>query len=347
MSLTQLIKYIKKFGPLALLGIIIFFILFYSIRVALILNQNRQGENIVLNPVFGKLPRPKILSSTTSAGLKFQIDTIEGKPVTATKSANVYSLLPTSTKFGYRDRISKMAKQLGFADTNTYSLVGDTTTFKNDSQSLDIKISNFNFKYLYQYEKDADLFIRSIIPTAQESVNNSISLLQSLDRFPSEFDSANTTSSYFYFNSEKKITVPVARNIDANIVEVNFYRKNLDDIPTVSTRFPNSNNYVKLASSSKEFVPIEVQINFFERSLDNVGAYPLISGDVAYELLKKGKGVVLLNSNPDNKNIIIKKMYVAYFEPEIYMKYLQPFYVFEGDGFATIIYAISPGYKAE
>lgn len=341
MSLTQLIKYIKKFGPLALLGVIIFFILFYSIRVALILNKNRQGENIVLNPVFGKLPKPEIPISTTSAGFKFQIDTIEGKPVTATKSANVYSLLPTSTKFGYRDRISKMAKQLGFADTNTYSLVGDTTTFKNENQSLDIKISNFNFKYLYQYEKDTDLFIRSIIPTAQESVNNSISLLQSLDRFPNEFDSANSSTNYFFFNTDKMLTVAVSRNIDANIVEVNFYRKNLDNIPTVSSRFPNSNNFVRLASSSKEFVPIEVQVNFFERSLDKVGAYPLVTGDVAFELLKKGEGIVLLNSKPENKNITINKMYIAYFEPDVYMEYLQPFYVFEGDGFAAIVYAIN------
>lgn len=347
MSLTQLIKYIKKFGPLVLLGTIIFFILFYSIRVALILNKNRQGENIVLNPVFGKLPKPEIPSSTTSAGFKFQIDTIEGKPVTATKSANVYSLLPTSTKFGYRDRISKMANQLGFADTNTYSLIGDTTTFKNDNQALDIKISNFNFKYLYQYEKDVDLFIRSIIPTAQESVNNSISLLQSLDRFPNEFDSANSLTNYFFFNVDKKLAVPVARNIDANIVEVNFYRKNLDDIPTVSSRFPNSNNFVRLASSSKEFVPIEVQVNFFERSLDKVGAYPLITGDTAFEALKKGEGKVLLNSNPDNKNITIKKMYIAYFEPDVYMGYLQPYYVFEGDGFAAVVYAISPESQAE
>lgn len=347
MSLTQLIKYIKKFGPLALLGVIIFFILFYSIRVALILNKNKQGENVVLNPIFGKLPKPEIPISTTSAGFKFQIDTIEGKPVTATKSANVYSLLPTSTKFGYRDRSSKIAKQLGFVDTNTYSLIGDAITFKNDNQSLDIKISNFNFKYLYQYEKNTDLFISSIIPTAQESVNNSISLLQSLDRFPNEFDSANSLTNYFFFNTDSKLTVPVARNIDANIVEVNFYRKNLDNIPTVSTRFPNSNSFVKLASSSREFVPIEVRVNFFERSTDKVGAYPLITGDAAFASLKKGGGIVLLNSKPENKNIIIKKMYIAYFEPDVYMEFLQPYYVFEGDGFAAIVYAIPIEYQAE
>ena len=200
---------------------------------------------------------------------------------------------------------------------------------------------------MYQYEKDTDLFIRSIIPTAQESVNNSISLLQSLDRFPNEFDSANSSTNYFFFNVDKKLMVPVARNIDANIVEVNFFRKNLDDIPTVSTRFPNSNNFVRLASTSKEFVPIEAQVNFFERSLDKVGAYPLIIGDVAFESLKKGEGIVLLNSNPDNKNITIKKMYIAYFESDVYMGYLQPYYVFEGDGFAAIVYAISPEYQSE
>lgn len=340
MSLTQLIKYIKKFGPLALLGVIIIFILFYSIRVALILNQNRKGENIVLNPIFGKIKQPEIPNSTPSAGIKFQLDTIEGKPVTATKSANIYSLIPTSTKFGYRERISNMAKQLGFIDSNTYNLIGDTTSFSSPLQSLDIKITNFNFKYKYKYDSNQDLFIRTVIPTVQESVNNSISLLQSLDRFPDEFDSANTTTNYFYFNPEKKSEVRVGRNIDANIVEVNFFRKNLEEIPTVSTRFPNSNNFVKLVSSNKEFVPVDVQINFFERNLDNVGSYALISGDAAYALLKQGKGIVLLNSKPQLKNIIIKKMYLAYFEPDYYMEYLQPAYVFEGDGFAAIVFAI-------
>ena len=340
MSLTQLIKLIKKYAPFALLGVIIIFILFYSIKVAIVLYKNKAGENIVLNPVFGPIPKPAFKDSTSSAGFKFQIDTIEGKPVTATKSANVYFLTPVTTKFSYRDKISMMAKNLGFENSNTYNLQEDTAYFINDMRSFDVKITNFNFIYKFQYENDPNLFIRSIIPTAQEAENESISLLSSLDRNVEEFDKSKTIIKYFFYNVDKKVIVPVARNIDSNIAEVNFYRGGIDDIPTVSYRFPNSSNFVRLASTDREFVPIEAQIMFFERSLDKVGAYPLITGDVAFQALEKGEGIILLNSDPNNKNKIIKKMYLAYLEPDEYAQYLQPVYVFEGDDFAVFVPAI-------
>lgn len=340
MSLTQLIGLIKKYAPFALLGVIIIFILFYSIKVAIVLYKNKAGENIVLNPVFGPISKPVLKDSTSSAGFKFQIDTIEGKPVTATKSANVYFITPVTTKFSYRDKISMMAKNLGFENSNTYNLQEDTAYFINDTRSFDVKITNFNFIYKYQYEKDPNLFIRSIIPTAQEAENESISLLSSLDRNVEEFDKSKTVAKYFFYNVDKKVIVPVARNIDANIAEVNFFRGGIDNFPTVSSRFPNSSNYVRLASTDREFIPIEAQITFFERAIDKVGAYPLITGDAAFEALKKGEGIVLLNSNPSNKNKIIKKMYLAYLEPEKYTQYLQPVYVFEGDNFAMFVPAI-------
>src|SRR3990167_9301767 len=222
MSLTQLIKYIKKFGPLALLGVIIFFILFYSIRVALILNKNRQGENIVLNPVFGKLTKPEIPISTTSAGFKFQIDTIEGKPVTATKSANVYFLPPSSTKFGYRDRITSMASQLGIINIDSYSLQANLARFQESTRNFTVDITNYNFNFNYDYSKDPDLFTRSIIPTSEEVQKEAVEILKSIQRYPSEFDTGTTKINYFLFNAEKNTKDQVARNIDANLVEVNF-----------------------------------------------------------------------------------------------------------------------------
>lgn len=311
------------------------------------LYQNNKGENLVVNPVFGVINKPQLTDVKTTTGLKFQIDTVEGKPVTATTSANVYFLPPSSTKFGYRDRITSMASQLGINNVGSYTLEANKASFQEGLNDFTVDITNFNFNYSYDYTNDPNLFTRSIIPTGQEAQNEAISVLKSVQRNPSEFESVKYKFNYFFFNSQQKTKVPVARNIDANIVEVNLFRGQLDEIPTVSNRYPNSNNYVTLATTGEGYLPIDIQIKFHERSMDQIGLYPLKTGDQAYDELKNGKGLILKNTDENNKNKVIKKMFVAYFEPDIYMEYLHPVYLFEGDDFAAIVWAVSDEYMSE
>jgi len=341
MSLTKLKEFIQKYGPYAVLGIIIFFILFYSIKIGIAIYKGNKGEEVITNTVFGVINNPEIKNTTTSAGLKFKLDTIEGRPVTATRSANVYFLTPPTTKFGYRDKISNIAAELGFNNIDSYSLNANKAEFNEAGRSLSVDITNFDFDFKYDYKNDESLFTRSIIPTTQEAVQKAEDVLKSLRRFSVEFDTSLTKTNYFFFNSDKKIIVPVARNIDANIAEVNFFRGQVDGIPTVLRRFPDSNNYITLVASERDYIPIEAHIHFFERSQSQTGMYPVISGEQAFQALESGKGIVLVDTDKNNKNKIIKKMYVGYYEPDVYFEYLQPVYVFEGEGFVSIVWAIS------
>jgi len=75
-----------------------------------------------------------------------------------------------------------------------------------------------------------------------------------------------------------------------------------------------------------------------------VGIYPLKSGDLAWEELTKGKGIVL--SNPkEKKEVVIKQMSLAYLDPDFYQPYLQPVYLFIGeDNFSAFVPAVSFDY---
>ncbi|MEX1052268.1 MAG: hypothetical protein WEC80_00290 [Patescibacteria group bacterium] len=347
MSLIKLKELIQKFGPYALLGVIIFFIVFYSIKIGLVIYRSNKGEDLVINPVFGVVTKPQIEGTTTSAGLKFQIDTIEGKPVTATRSAKVYFLPPSSTKFSYRDKITASANQLGINNIDSYNLQSNIASFKEGPRSFTVDITNFNFNFSYDYTSDVDLFTRSIIPTAEDAKKEAIEILNSIERYPNEFNLESPKINYFFFSTEKKTTVPVARNIDANIAEVNFFRGGLDGISTISKKYPNSINHATLATADNNYVPVNLQVKFFERSTDQVGTYPVITGDEAYDALKNGEGIVLLNTDPDIKNKLIKKMHIAYYEPDEYVEYLLPVYVFENDTFAAIVWAINKEYLSE
>ncbi|MEO6508530.1 MAG: hypothetical protein ABIO02_01125, partial [Patescibacteria group bacterium] len=113
-----------------------------------------------------------------------------------------------------------------------------------------------------------------------------------------------------------------------------FFRPDIDAIPspisTVTSKFPNSQNYVAMVFANNEMKVVKAQVQYFERSADQVGLYPLKSGDAAWQQLQEGKGYVI-NKHPDQTNIVIKKMFLAYYDPDEYQPYLEPVYVFIGE----------------
>jgi hypothetical protein len=94
------------------------------------------------------------------------------------------------------------------------------------------------------------------------------------------------------------------------------------------------------------FQVLRSQVKFFEKSLEQFGVYPLRTGDEAYVDLQQGEGIVI--SNPQKrKDVIIRTMFLAYFDPDEYQDYLQPVYVFVGDdNFVAYVPAVTKQYIA-
>ncbi|MDO8741824.1 MAG: hypothetical protein Q7J11_01620, partial [Candidatus Roizmanbacteria bacterium] len=89
-----------------------------------------------------------------------------------------------------------------------------------------------------------------------------------------------------------------------------------------------------------DYKVIKSQIAFFEKSDEQIGIYPIKTGDQAWTELNNGKGFVVAGTQ-GQKNIVIKDMKLRYFDPDIYQNYLQPVYVFLGEGdFAAYVPAV-------
>ncbi len=136
-------------------------------------------------------------------------------------------------------------------------------------------------------------------------------------------------------------------NFEANLVEVDFYRPDIDEYPIVSPKYFNSQNYVLLVFYEEGFKILAAQVRFFEKSEEQVGIYPLITGREAYEKLKTGRAYIVTFPK-DTKDIIIKKMFLGYLDPDVYQTYLQPVYIFLGDdNFVSYVAAIRDDYLIE
>ena len=334
MSLTELSFYFRKFLPYFILACLVFLIFFYSIKLTLIYLESNRTVTIYTNPIFGPVSLPEIPKSSSSAGLKFILDTIEGTPVTATDTAKVFFLPQFNPRFGYSEKIYLMAKSFGF-DTEMvkHQLVDKIATFSDETKTLTIDISNFNFKF--DREIDDSLFASSspqlTIPTKTIIENKAVDFLKKIGRYPDELGKGTTNIIYLKYNPINQNFINVEKSSQAQLVEVDFYRPNIDDFGIVTPKFFNSQNYVVMLFQGADYQIIKSQIAFYEKSEEQVGTYRVKTGEEAWSQLNSGTGFVVAGTQ-GQENVVIKSMKLGYFDPDVYQNYLQPVYVFLGEG---------------
>lgn len=348
MTLTELSYYSRKFAPFALLFFLILLIFYYLIKVLFLTLTPPKPKSLYINPIFGKIKKPLIKDFTSSSNLKFRIDTIEGKPITATESAKVFFLPSATTRFGYREKIYLFAKTLGF-DTEVvkHKLEGKEAVFNDETQSLRVDITNFNFTYEYNFENEPQIFENTVWPQKRESEDKAVNFLKAVGRYPTELAQGKTNAIFISYNPEAKQMRLLESNADANMVEVDFYRPDQGQYPVVSPKYFNSQNYVMMVFYQSDFKIIKAQIKFYEKSDAQIGTYPIKTGDSAWEVLNSARGLVIQNQL-DSKDIVIKKMFLGYLDQDIYQEYLQPVYVFLGENnFVAYVPAITDDYFAD
>lgn len=305
-------------------------------------------HTVYTNPIFGPITKPVVKEASSSAGYTFTFDTIEGQPITASEAAKVYFLPQSSARFGYTQKIYPIAKTLGF-DTELikHTLVDKIAAFVDDKRKLAIDITNYNFRYEYAFNKFPKIFENTTIPSRNEIENKSIDLLKTIGRYPDELAKGKTNIVYLQYNTDQESMTPTQRSVDANAVEIDFYRPDIDNLSTVSSSYFNSQNFIVLAFKDDNMTVLRAQIAFFEKSEEQIGVYPLKTGDIAWGELKAGKAI-LVSPSKTTKSISIKKMFTAYFDPDSYQQYLEPVYVFLGtDNFVGYVPAVTNKYLTE
>lgn len=345
MTLTELSYYSRRSAPFAIIFILILLILFYIFKLFFLYLDLNKPKIIRTNTVFGKINQPEIKEQIKTDKINYRFDTVEGEPISASETAKIYYIPAATTKFGYREKIYLMAKNFDFDTTVTkHKLVGKEASFSDEKRQLTIDITNFNFTYQYQFTGEEGFFLNNHMPKKPEIENKGIDFLKSIGRYPTELAQGKTNIIYLYFDQQSKQLSVVKDANKANMVEIDFYRPDIDIFPIVSPTYFNSQNFLVMIFSGDEHKILKAQVKFFEKSEEEHGVYPIKTGQTAWESLKAGNAIVI--SAPKDKNdIVIKQMFFGYFDPDIYQEYLQPVYVFLGDNnFVSYVPAITDEY---
>lgn len=346
MNLTEISIAFRK---LLLVGIIVFVIFLilrflFSLLIAYI-----KSTRITPPPAptvrFNILPQPDFSSFQSTSGLTFILQNIDGRPPETTDSAKVYPMpkkLPTLLS---TDRAKQFAGKLRF--TKEPNIIRSTVYHYADPddplRTLDLDIVNMNFKLFYDFRNNPQFVLNKDFSLSKEKTINDVKqFIQYNGLFDETIVGGIITTGPLTYNTGTRTFSKVSSISEAQAIRVNFFRPDIDDVKVVQPGIDESFNYVLYTPtkiSQTDF--LQISYTFWPIAFDDYATYPLKSGAQAWQDLIDGYGFVARMGNNAPDRIIIRNIYLAYYDTESPQPYLQPIFVFEGDNdFVSYVAAI-------
>ena len=275
--------------------------------------------------------------------LAYTLETAEGGfPTGLPTQAKVYFMPKTSAGLLSLDSAISKADALGF-DSDMQQSSDTVYKFKNPNypSTLQMNIVTNTFSISYDLISD-NTPINFRPPISDIAVSNFKSYLQGAGMFPEDLD--GKTSHDFLKITDGRLDSALS---EANFVKINLFRKNYDDLPSMTAN-PNQANVWAIMSGapnqSQKIIAAEYHYHPIDES--QYSTYPIKTAEEAFSELQNGKAYIAnVGLNEDETNLKIRKIYLAYFDPDIVTEYYQPIFVFEGDnGFIAYLPAVTSDY---
>lgn len=298
------------------------------------------------NHAFGKLPKLlfPINQASPSAQPIFQLQTIEGTVPQASISAKVYFMPKKGSNLLALSTAQAFVKRLGFATTpipdpaskNVYRF--DDPTMQLRHLWYDVVTTNFIIQY--DFQRDTGLFLNSKVPSVNEARAEAKNILQTYNLFPDDLKGGEIRISY-YRVADNTLS-PVSSQSQADAVRVDFFRPYIASTPvTTDSRSEGPISIVFSGSSNAKKRILLFRYTYWPIDYETSATYSLKTSSQAWQELQAGAAYVL--SYPKTPVITVRNVYLAYYDSATPQTYLQPVFVFEGDGgFVAYVPAINP-----
>lgn len=345
-TLTETAFYTRKVVNYGVIAIVCFFILRailgYAIETWRRLHPAPPPPPTV---AFGKLPALQFPQKTNPPKINFVLEMIEGKTPLASPSGTVYFIAKPAANLLGLTRTTNLASRLNFKgepqqlNPQTYRWQDLSSPFR----FFEFDIITNNFKLTYDYALDLAVFNEKSLPDKEKAVSEAKTFLQNLGL--TSLINSPTFVSFWQLSGNSLIKTTSLSTTDA--VRVDLGREDINDLKVFSSAYPNELTHFLFSGNTDtqkrilETVYVYWPIDFLQSA-----TYPLKTSQQAFEELKNGAGFVV--NFTESEKTIIRQIYLAYFYPDTYQPYLQPIFVFEGDGnFLAFVPAISPSWVGQ
>lgn len=290
---------------------------------------------------FGKLQKIPFPEKEKPDNLVFTLQTVDGKLPKLTKQLSVYYMPKSISTIKSLDTAKQKATNLGFNATGT-ELVETVYLFRHNTSpatlNLNIVTGIFSISYDLNSKPSA---LEGVPPDPAAATALSKTFLTRAQSLPGDLSGPVTNE--FLKIQDGKLVSAVSLS-DANITKINLYRKNYNDLPNVTSVANQANIWFMFTGSRTPGDQVyAAEYHYFNIDENNSGTYPTKTSDQAWEDLKAGNAYFANIDEKSKGNITVRKIYLAYYDPDQYSEYFQPVVVFEGDDdFTAYVPAVSP-----
>lgn len=327
---------IIKYGSI---GLVVFFVLKIAIQAGIAYWKKLHPPPAPPPTVsFEELPKPKFPPSEASP-LTYMLELPTGDFPVFGDRAKVFIMPYKKATFTAWDEAKNKARALGFSgqpealSTEVYRWV------KKDpvNESLDLNIIDGSFKFEYSWQEDAQILEQKNLLGEQQAIAETRSLLAKIKA--QEVDLIGGEAKVKYIKVAGTNLLPAVSFSEADFVKVDLFRAKIDDY-SVYTPDPEKGIVSALLSGSSRQRFLKLTFSYFPVNYSLFATYPIKSPAEAWEELKAGGGFVA--SFPENlTSIVVRRVYLGFYDTYEPQTYLQPIYVFSGDNdFTAYVLAI-------
>lgn len=294
---------------------------------------------------FGRLTKIPFPGGGTNNKLTYTLETAEGGlPTDLPTQAKVFFMPKASANLLSLDTAKSKAEALGF-NTDIQQISDTVYKFKNQNYPAILQINIITNTFSITYDLASDNSLMNLKPPIADVATSFYkTYLSEAGMLPDDL-SGNTTHDFLKI-SEGKLISALSLS-EASFIKVNLFRKNYDDLPSLTAN-PNQANVWAIMSGSSIQGQRIIAAEYHYHPIDETqySTYPIKTPEVAFNELQNGQAYIAnLGLNSSEGNLKIRKVYLAYFDPDEITEYYQPIYVFEGDnGFIAYVPAVIADY---
>lgn len=300
---------------------------------------------------YGKLPELKFPESNVESNIQYKLETISGSlPTNLPSTSRVYIVGINRSRLVSLDRIRGIAKTLGFT-TDLAELDSQNYKFVHQTLPADLRfnIITWQFAYRLDWTTDPEIYTpKSLNPQGNAAIAEARQYFQKIGLLSA--DLASGTAKHQYLLATNSAIIKTDSFFDSNFTRVDLFRADKDELKVLTPGGDTSSPVNIILSGSKEQGGLQttgkrvLQANYYySQTVDNdFATYPLRGIQQAYNELVEGRGYVARKAG---ENVVVRKAYLAYYESDEPQNFLQPIYVFEGDGnFMAYVQAVDVTY---
>ncbi len=346
MSLTQTAytsRRIIKFGGISLIGIV----LLWNITVFLAkVYKNSHPEYVPPTIGYGILPKITFIEKKYEQK-NFIFELPNDEIPKFEDQSRVYVIYRPNTTFLSLEEDKKTAAGFGFTSQpieaegkpGLYMFLDNTL-----NKTLTVNVLSGDFELKYPYLSDQLLLTVENLPTKNQAIEIAGDFLSRGNKLTESL--INGEKKVSYWKIQDGIIKAVKTPEEANAVRVDIFRDKINNLKVLSSNFDRATVSVLISASKSEGRKI-IEFNFKDIvfNKESYETYPIKTTTEAIESIKSGNFWTAIDVQ--STDVVIRKIYLAYFEPHILINsnFLQPIYVFEGDdGFVAYVPAIKSEY---